>query len=280
MNNIIIKCLALIGIIFLIGCDQQSTPQPDPLGTEAVGSIDGFPIQAALFNHYALGRLQKETEFLTDEEYDALMSELIEFKLLARAAEAEGIVNDQELAAQLEIQRLQALSRAMASSYLNENPTSEAELTLAYQQNLEALSSPQYKARHILVDEENQAISIIEELEQGADFQELARTQSTGPSGPNGGDLGWFTAETMVEPFANAIRTMEVGKFSSTPVATRFGWHVILLEELSDREPPGLDAVRDEIVSLVEQQRIAEYLESLRDAAEIRIGTNGGEIGD
>ena len=280
MNNIIIKCLALIGIIFLIGCDQQSTPQPDPLGTEAVGSIDGFPIQAALFNHYALGRLQKETEILTDEEYDALMSELIEFKLLARAAEAEGIVNDQELAAQLEIQRLQALSRAMASSYLNENPTSEAELTLAYQQNLEALSSPQYKARHILVDEENQAISIIEELEQGADFQELARTQSTGPSGPNGGDLGWFTAETMVEPFANAIRTMEVGKFSSTPVATRFGWHVILLEEMSDREPPGLDAVRDEIVSLVEQQRIAEYLESLRNAAEIRIGTNGGEIGD
>ena len=77
-----------------------------------------------------------------------------------------------------------------------------------------------------------------------------------------------------------SLNFIKVGKFSSTPVATRFGWHVILLEELSDREPPGLDAVRDEIVSLVEQQRIAEYLESLRDAAEIRIGTNGGEIGD
>lgn len=280
MNSGIIKHATLIGIIFLIGCDRQSSPQPDPLGTEAVASIDGIPIQAALFNHYALGRLQKEVEFLTDEEYDALMTELIEFKLLARMAETEGIINEEEVAAQLEIQRLQSLSRVMASSYLNENPTTEAELMRAYQQNLEALSSPQYKARHILVDEENQAISIIEELEQGADFQELARAQSTGPSGPSGGDLGWFAAETMVGPFADAIRTMETGTFSSTPVATRFGWHVILLEESSDREPPGLDAVRDEILSFVEQQRIAEYLASLRDAAEINIGTNGGEIGD
>ena len=84
MNNIIIKCLALIGIIFLIGCDQQSTPQPDPLGTEAVGSIDGFPIQAALFNHYALGRLQKETEFQDRQAQEAKTVKDVKDKFLSR----------------------------------------------------------------------------------------------------------------------------------------------------------------------------------------------------
>ncbi len=275
MNNGIIKIAALVGLISLVGCDQKPAPVPDPLGTESVASIDGAPIQAALFNHYALGRLQKEAEFLTDEEYDALMDELVEFKLLARAAEVEGVINNEEVAAQLEIQRLQSLARAMATNYLNENPTSEAELMLAYQQNQEALSSTQYKARHILIDEEDEAIAIIEELGQGADFQELARTKSTGPSGPSGGDLGWFTAETMVGPFADAVATMEAGTFSAVPVATRFGWHVILLEESADREPPGLDAVRDEISAFVEQRRVAEYLESLREASDISIGSDG-----
>lgn len=275
MSNGITKLAGLVGVAFLIGCSQETAAPPDPLGTESVATIDGVPLQAELFNQYALGRLQKEAEFLSDEEFDALMDELIEFRLLAQTAEMEGLLTDAELAAQLEIQRLQTLARAMASHFLNENPTSEAELMLAYQDNIDALSGPQYKARHILVDEEAQAAEIIAELDQGADFQELAIERSTGPSGPSGGDLGWFSADTMVPPFAEAVQSMEDGSYSAEPVATRFGWHVILLEESAEQEPPGLDAVRDEITTFVEQRRIAEYLESLRDAAEVVVGDGG-----
>ncbi|MDE0363708.1 MAG: peptidylprolyl isomerase, partial [Rhodospirillaceae bacterium] len=91
-------------------------------------------------------------------------------------------------------------------------------------------------------------------------------------SGPNGGDLGWFSADTMVEPFANAVRSMEVGTYTAEPVQTRFGWHVILLEEMEDRAPPGLEAVRADITSVVEQQKVEAFLDSLREQAEIVIG--------
>jgi peptidyl-prolyl cis-trans isomerase C len=275
MNNGYTGVIATLGFAMLMGCSQEQESGPDPLGEASVAMIDGMPIQTELFNYYSRGRLQKEPELLTDEEYDALIDELTEFRLLARAAEAEGLTDDVELAAQLEIQRLQALSRLMASHVLEENPATDAELQIAYQQNLDEISAPQYKARHILVDAEDEALGIIEELQQGASFEELAQTRSTGPSGPSGGDLGWFTADSMVAPFADAITSMEIGAFTAEPVATRFGWHVILLEDVTASQPPGLDAVREEIRSFVEQQRIQEYLESLREAAEISVGDAG-----
>ncbi len=271
MNNRYIGVISAL-LVIVVGCTQESSTVVDPLGEDSVATIDGVSIQTALFNYYSLGRLQKDAELLTDDEYDALLEELIEFRLLARAAEDLGLASDAETAAQIELQRLQSLARAMASHHLEENPTTEAELQIAYQENLDALSSPQYKARHILVDAEEEAQAIIAELQQGADFQELAQTRSTGPSGPSGGDLGWFSTDTMVAPFSDAVRIMEVGTFSEVPVATRFGWHVILLEDATEQAAPGLDNVRDEITSFVEQRRIQEFLEGLREGAEVIVG--------
>jgi peptidyl-prolyl cis-trans isomerase C len=272
MTNGTIGVIASLGLAMLVSCTQNRSVGIDPLGEESVARIDGIPIQATLFNYYARARTQKDVELLADEEYDGLLQELVEFRLLTRAAETQGLSDQEELAAQLEIYRLQTLSRIMLSNYIEENPASEAELQLAYQQNLSQLSGPQFKARHILVDEEDEAREIIEELQQGADFQELARTRSTGPSGPNGGDLGWFTPDSMVAPFADAASSMEVGTFTVEPVETRFGWHVILLEDSVDQQPPGLDAVRDEITRLVEQEKIREYVYSLQQSAEISYG--------
>ena len=213
--------------------------------------------------------LQKSTEDLSDEERDALFEEMIQFQLLAEAAVDAGLPQELDIAIDLELQRLQTLSRLMATRYLDENPVTSLELQGAYEENLDQLSGVQYKARHILVDQESEAVTIIGELEGGADFAQLAMDRSTGPTGPNGGDLGWFSADTMVEPFANAVLAMEVGTFTQQPVQTRFGWHVILLEETEDRQPPGLEAVRADITSLVEQQKVEAYLNSLREAAEI-----------
>ena len=272
MTNGPIGVIASLGLAMLVSCTQNRSVGIDPLGEESVARIDGIPIQATLFNYYARARTQKDVELLADEEFDGLLQELVEFRLLTRAAETQGLSDQEELAAQLEIYRLQTLSRIMLSNYIEENPASEAELQLAYQQNLSQLSGPQFKARHILVDEEDEAREIIEELQQGADFQELARTRSTGPSGPNGGDLGWFTPDSMVAPFADAASSMEVGTFTVEPVETRFGWHVILLEDSVDQQPPGLDAVRDEMTRLVEQEKIREFVYSLQQSAEISYG--------
>ena len=253
-----------------VGCSQEEQSEsqaPNLFGEASVATINGQPIYASLFERYATTRLQKASEDLSDNERTALIEELIQFYLMANAAEDAGISQEQDVAINFELQRLQTLSRLMATRHLEGNPPSETELQIAYEQNIERLSGVQYKARHILLDSEDGAAAVIAELGGGADFQELAVARSTGPSGPNGGDLGWFSAETMVPPFAQAVSSMEVGTFSETPVQTRFGWHVILLEDTVDQEPPGLDAVRADITGVVEQRKIEEFLDSLRDTA-------------
>lgn len=271
--------LALPLALALGGCaDEPSSGSTEinPFGEDTVATIDGAPIYATFFDAYATARLQQPAGDLSDDDRDLLIEELIQFHLLAGAAIDAGLPEELDFAIELELQRLQALSRAMATRHLDENPVTSIELQDAYEQNIDQLSGVQYKARHILLDQEAEATAIIGELDGGGDFAQLAMERSTGPSGPNGGDLGWFSADTMVEPFANAVRSMEVGTHSPEPVQTRFGWHVILLEEMEDRAPPGLEAVRADITSVVERQKVEAFLDSLREQAEIVIGDGSG----
>ena len=113
----------------------------------------------------------------------------------------------------------------------------------------------QYKARHILVETQASALDLIAQLQDGANFEELAKANSTGPSGPSGGDLGWFSPEQMVK---------QDGEFTTQPVQTQFGWHVILREDSRENQPPPLDSVRDSIKQSVEQLKFQNYLEGLR----------------
>ena len=275
MNKICTNATFLVLALALGGCAEQpgtEPPEANPFGEASVATINGAPLYASVFDAYAVARLQKSMDDLSDEERDGLLEEMIQFHLLAGAAIDTGLPGELDIAIDLELQRLQTLSRLMATRHLDENPVTSIELQDAYEQNIDQLSGVQYKARHILLDQEAEAAAIIGELDGGADFAQLAMERSTGPSGPNGGDLGWFSADTMVEPFANAVRAMEVGTYTPEPVQTRFGWHVILLEEMEDRAPPGLEAVRADITSVVEQQKVEAYLDSLREQAEIVIG--------
>ena len=242
---------------------------PGPLGPGVVATVNGTPVQESLFRFYALNGLQKTAEQLNEEERERILDDLIRLRLLADAADESGLPNERTIAAELELQRLQLIARAAATRFLEESPATEAELRALYEENLARLTTSQYNARHILLDTEDEATSVIEALDDGEDFAELARERSTGPTGPSGGDLGWFSADSMVEPFADAVRAMEDGSYSSEPVQTRFGWHVIMLEETRDQQPPGLEAVRDELTGAVEQQKLEAYVNSLRDTAVI-----------
>jgi len=125
----------------------------------------------------------------------------------------------------------------------------------------------QFKARHILVASQGEAVDLIKELDDGADFEELAKGKSTGPSGPTGGDLGWFSPDQMVAPFSSAVAALDDGGYTSEPVQTQFGWHVILREESRDSEPPTLESVREVITQQVQQKKLQTYIASLREAA-------------
>ena len=122
----------------------------------------------------------------------------------------------------------------------------------------------QVRASHILVDDEQQANDLKKQLDGGANFEVLARQHSNCPSKAKGGDLGWFASSSMVAPFAQAVETMEVGTHSSAPVETQFGWHVIRLEDRRTSEPPGLDAVRQELSNSITDRKIQACIDSLR----------------
>ena len=159
------------------------------------------------------------------------------------------------------------IAQTVATQFISGITISDDEIQAEYDQQTALAPGQQYKARHILVETQGEATAIIEELNGGADFETLARERSTGPSGPNGGDLGWFSPDQMVALFSAAVQAMEDGAYSSEPVQTDFGWHVILREESRASVPPPLDSVRDTVRQAIQQRRFQAYLEEIRGSA-------------
>ncbi len=131
-------------------------------------------------------------------------------------------------------------------------------------------SGMEVSARHIIVKTEAEAKAIIKELDGGADFIELAKTKSTGPSGPRGGDLGYFGKKAMVKPFADAVFAMKKGEYTKTPVKTQFGYHVILQEDMRKKKAPKYTEVKDQIKTGLIQQEIQNVMKTIRKDAKIK----------
>lgn len=133
-------------------------------------------------------------------------------------------------------------------------------------------------ARHILVETEDEGKALIGRLKEGEDFATLASEASIGPSGPSGGELGYFTKEQMVAPFAEAAFSMDPGNYSEVPVETQFGWHVILVEDRRMTAPPSLDDLRPQLEGELADQYVQEIVENLREGAEIVVFGPNGEV--
>jgi peptidyl-prolyl cis-trans isomerase C len=257
--------------IVTFGCSQESgtstgttASADDPLGTATLQAADGREVKESLVRYYALNALQKSVEQLTPEERETIVENLVDLDVLANAAEARGIHNERTVAVELALQRQQLLARTMINRFIEENPPSNAEIQAEYDANLSEFETVEHKARHILVESQEEANDLIQQLDGGADFAELAREHSVDPAASNGGDLGWFTSSSMVAPFAEAVEAMEVGSHSAAPVETQFGWHVILLEDRRTGEPPALDTVRAQLSNSVTQRKLQAYIDSLR----------------
>jgi peptidyl-prolyl cis-trans isomerase C len=265
--------LSVVSAAILAGCSQPVEPvvEENWLGEAAIGTINGIAVPESLFRRLSLDTIQKTAEDMTPEERSAMVDRLVTFQLASSDGESRGLHQERSIAASLELARIQVLANAAVERHLEENPPSEAELRDLYEDQIANLSGTEYKARHILVETENEASDLIGQLEGGADFASLAQEFSTGPTGPDGGDLGWFAAERMVAPFSNAVQALEVGAYSSEPVQTQFGWHVILLEDTRDQQPPGIESMRVELTTIAQQQRVQSYLEGLRNAAEVAV---------
>ncbi len=215
-------------VIALQTLPAQYQAQPSP---ELFGGLVEMLIQQTVLSQ-AAGEMTRRVEVQLDNEKRSIVAAE---KLGAVVSEA---VTDDAIAA------------AYDAEYSDAEPTQE------------------WDASHILVATEEEAAALLTELEGGADFAELAQTKSIGPSGPNGGALGWFGPGMMVKPFEDAVVGMEAGDVAG-PIQTQFGWHVVKLNEKRMKGAPALDEVRAEIAAKLENDAIEQALATLLAAAEI-----------
>ncbi len=209
-------------------------------------------------------RSQKPASQATAAEVQSATDELAGIYAVTDLPRAIELGNAPQIRAQLELQKRAVLFNAFANDFFAKNQATDQEIFNAYEEQVAINPPREFKARHILVDTQGAAIALIEELKDGADFLALAKEKSTGPSGPSGGDLGWFTAAAMVKPFSDAVATMEDGAFTMAPVQTQFGWHVILREDSRESAAPPLESVRDVIKQRIEQQKFQDFIANLR----------------
>lgn len=215
---------------------------------------------------------QQYDSFPPDVLFSGILDQLVQ-QILVAEARSKDVPLRVELA--LKNQRLQLLSAEALQDILADSVTDEA-LQAAYDAKYAGSEGPkEFNASHILVDTQEEAIAIVQELNDGADFADTAKTKSTGPSGPSGGALGWFGPGQMVAPFDNAVAALEVGAVSD-PVETQFGWHVILLNETRHSDAPTLDDVRGELVQELQAGIVDDHVAALTAKATIdRSGADG-----
>lgn len=236
---------------------------------EPVKTVNGAPIDSTVLDVYIENRVNKPIDQITPEEREALAAELTDIYLLSTQESAEELEDDPKVAAQIELQKRGVLAQAVAERFLEENQPTEEEIQAEYQEQVTLAPPVQYKARHILVETQSAAQEVIQKLDEGANFEELAKQESTGPSGPTGGDLGWFSPDQMVKPFSDAVTKLEDGAYTEEPVQTEFGWHVIKRDDSRETEPPTLASVRDVLTQSLQQKKFQAHLDQLRQDAEV-----------
>jgi peptidyl-prolyl cis-trans isomerase C len=208
-----------------------------------------------------------------------LINTIADRTIVAEQARKDGFDKNEEFKKRMADIEQQVLARDFIADYAEKQIT-DKRVEEAYQAMIKDFEpQKEVRARHILVEDEAAAKDVIKELEGGADFVELAKTKSTGPSGPQGGDLGFFSAGAMVPEFEKAAFALKAGEFSKEPVKTQFGYHVIKLEEERKTQPPKLEDVKDQIEGEIGNEAVSKYIEGLRkDAKIVLFDKDGKEI--
>ncbi|MDH5548107.1 MAG: peptidylprolyl isomerase [Gammaproteobacteria bacterium] len=237
-----------------------------------IAEVNGEPIDEEVLNLYAVKRLGVGiSEGFPDEKRMELLEELINRELIVQDAKQNKMDEEAEITAQLRETIKNTLLQLRIQRLIESNDPDKDLLMTIYKAEIVAKAGMEYKARHILLKTKDEAADMINKLRSGADFAQLASTFSVGPSNSSGGDLGWFASNQVVKPFAEAIEKIKDGKYTQRPVQTRFGWHVILREDSRKIDPPSFDSVKEQVLEIAQNQIIAEFIDKLKEKAEIKI---------
>ena len=205
----------------------------------------------------------------TPELRKMVREELVRREVVAQAATAKGLDKRADLAAQVELSKQALLIRAYVQDYLKANPTTDEMLKAEYEKSQSRMKESEFKARHILVDTEDEAKAIIAKLVAGEKFETLAVQSKDPGSKDSGGDLGWSASTAYVKPFADALAALEKGKYTTAPIKTEFGFHVIQLEDTRTAEPPAFEHIKEQLSQHTQRQKIEKLISDLQAKAKI-----------
>jgi peptidyl-prolyl cis-trans isomerase C len=207
---------------------------------------------------------------VTPEMEGQIKEEVIAREVFMQEAQSRGLDATDDFRTQIELARQTILIRELFTDYQKKNPITDAEVKAEYDKFAANNSGKEYKARHILVEKEDQAKAIIAQLKKGAKFDEIAKKSSKDPgSGAKGGDLDWANPGNYVKEFSEALMALAKGKMTETPVKTQFGYHIIRLDDVRDAKLPAFDEVKPQISQQLLQQKMSKFQEELRGKAKI-----------
>ncbi len=260
MINASLKSLTLAGLLALASAGALA---------QNVAIVNGKAVPKTRLDALA-AQIERAGRQITPDMAGQLREEVIAREIFMQEADKLGLAQSDDYRNQMELARQSILIRELFSDFQKKNPVTEAEMKAEYDKFVAANSGKEYKARHILVEKEDQAKAIIANLKKGAKFEDIAKKQSKDPgSGANGGDLDWSGADSYVPEFSQAMVKLNKGQVTDKPIKTQFGWHVIRLDDVRTPQLPAFDQVKPQLQQQMSQQKLAKFQEELRAKAKI-----------
>lgn len=276
MNRYFIGMLVIAGNLVLNECNAMSSQTPSGNSHDAVSirpdvkpgdilvTVNGKPIARSAMEQ------NPHRKSMTPE--DRQRDELVERELLRQEAERDHLLKDPVLAEKLDNAIRLAMSQIAAERYIQTVSISDNDIRKEYEEHAQMMKKTEYKARHILVDSEKKAKEIFDKINKGQSFEELARKHSIDKaSQEQEGDLGWFTADAMVEPFSAHVMALKNGEISSRPIKTQFGWHIVQRLDSREQKPPAFEQVQNQIRTMLQTRLFHQHLDDLKQHAKIEI---------
>ena len=236
--------------------------------SKAFATVNGQAIPQSVYDAFVAEQKAQGTPD-TPELQNAVKEELIRREILAQEAKKKGLDKKGNIQGQVELAKQAVLIRAFLSDYVAAHPISEAQLKAEYEVIKTNLGTTEYKARHILVADEEEAKGIIAKLDKGEKFSELAKVSKDPGSKDKGGELGWSSPNSYVKPFGEALGKLKKNEYTKTPVKSDFGYHVIMLEDSRPASPPPFEQVKPQMQQRAAQQQVEQLVKELRGKAKV-----------
>jgi len=241
---------------------------PSLAAAQNIAIVNGKAVPKARFDTLMTQITKQGNQPRTPDLERQVKDELVLREIFVQEAERAGVQRSDEYKQQMDLARQSLMIRELFTSYQKKNPVTDEQLKAEYDKLKGQNSGKEYRARHILVEKEDEAKALVAKIKGGAKFEDLAKASSKDPgSAQNGGDLDWAAPGNYVPEFSQAMTKLEKGKFTEEPVKSQFGYHIIQLEDVREAQFPPLEDIKAQLRQRLEQQKMAKFQEELKAKA-------------